>query len=109
MHQNAGLAEIVYDAFIPVAQILHAIAYRRIQAQAAGARHPGRFLGMTTGTAWSACGFLCGGFDALNSAHRLPVVLVFDGTGEADLIVLTVGCPPRPGKLVGAAAKHEYI
>jgi hypothetical protein len=45
-----------------------------------------------------------GDVHALGAAHGLPVIFVLSGANEADLVIMTIGSPPWPGKLVGTAA-----
>jgi hypothetical protein len=47
--------------------------------------------------------------DALSAAHRRPIVFVFCGTKQADLIKLSVGGAPWPRKLMRATAQEENI
>src|SRR5579863_8390584 len=109
VQQHAGLAQIVNDSFVPVAQVLDAVAHGRVQTQAARTRHPARFLGMAPAAARSSSGLLGRRLNALDAAHCFPIVLVLHGADQANLVILTVGGPTGPGELVGAAAKHEYI
>src|SRR6266852_6348623 len=105
--QDPGLAEVFDDALVPGSQTLGAIANRGLQTQASGSWHPARLLG--TATALRLRGRLGCAVLTLDSPHALPVVLVFSGAYQTDLIVMAVGSPPRPREFVGAAPKHEYI
>src|SRR5580698_6252240 len=48
-------------------------------------------------------------FQTLGATHGGPVVCIFGGAQQADLIVVAVGAAPWPGELVGAMPEHKNI
>src|SRR4029077_16558784 len=54
-------------------------------------------------------GLRLGMFPALRPAHGRPVIFVFRGAQQADLVIVAIATTTRPGKLVRAAPKHKHI
>jgi hypothetical protein len=48
-------------------------------------------------------------FHALYSAHSFPVVPIFVSAEQTYLVIVTIRCPPPPGKFVGTASLHKDI
>src|SRR5581483_2651538 len=108
MEENSTLADVFDDAFVPRAGLVHAIAQWQIQFQAARTGYPRRTLLPRVGTTNSS-GLGLGMLHTFRAAHGGPVVLVFRGAEQANLIVVAIGGTAWPGELVGAAPKHKHI
>src|SRR5271165_51433 len=105
--KHAGLAEVLDNAFIPAPEIFHPVTDRSIEFEAPRPRNPSGLANPAAaaprGSAVRRTGRLAA-IHALSASHGAPIITILDGAQEANLIVLTISTPPRPGKLVGAAA-----
>src|SRR5208337_238479 len=99
--QHATLADVLDDAFIPRAGAIDAVAQGNVEFEPARPGHPGGAL-LARMAATHPADWLM--LHALGTAHGGPVVLVFGGAQQANLIVVAVGTAAGPGELVGAAS-----
>ena len=102
MKHHSRLADVLDHALIPGAEVLSPISNWQAQLQTARAWHPGRLL-LTRSAVY--CGrFRSRIFHPATPPHRRPVILIGGRAKQADLVVLSSGRAPRPGKLVRAAS-----
>src|SRR4029077_20904642 len=106
LKEDTGLADVLDGSDRPSVQILDPITHGQVQMEAQRPRYtrgfllaspsPGTWLGNREG-------------HALGPAHGSPVVLIFNGTQQANLVVVAIGGTPGPGELVGTAPESEDI
>src|SRR5215471_11715065 len=104
--ENAALADVLNDALVPTARLVHAITQRDIELQTAGSWYPGRPFLARMAAPNAGLGFM---LHALGTAHGRPIIFVFRSAEQANLVVVAIRTTARPGELVRAAPKHKHI
>src|SRR3984957_2119230 len=107
VEQHAALADVFDDAFVPGTGLVDAITQRNVKLEPARARHPRRpFLPRMSST---NAGLRLGMLHPFGAAHGGPIVFIFRGAQQADLVVIAIATTARPGKFVRAAPQHKHI